>query len=107
MAGRLADDWLEGQLAGAPAQLVARTREFARRAGTSVTPASLVHAGQLALGAAVAGATDRGAALDLLAADALVTLALAAKVEAEPAALERFAVEVRLELGGGGEPAAE
>jgi hypothetical protein len=41
------------------------------------------------------GGTGRGVALDLLAADALVTLALAAQVESAPSDLARFARRLR------------
>lgn len=86
--------WLESQVAGAPADLVRRTLEFARAEGP-VTPDSLARAGRRALDAAVGASPDRGAALDLLAADALVTLALAAQVETDPADLETFAARLR------------
>jgi len=95
------EDWLEAQVAGAPADLVARTLEFARAEGP-VTPASLARAGRSALEAAVRASPDRGAALDLLAADALVTLALAAQTETDPAGLEAFAARLRT----GEDPAA-
>src|SRR5262245_2944636 len=86
--------WLEEQLADAPPELVRRTRDFISRAGRD-GPAGLVAAGELALARAVAGSRDRSAALDLLAADALVTLALAASVEADPAGIEEFAMRIR------------
>jgi hypothetical protein len=48
-----------------------------------------------ALGATLASSGDRSTALDLLAADALVTLALLARAESDPAHLAAFAVEIR------------
>ena len=94
MADAVTERWLADQLDGAPAELVARTLEFARAAGP-VSAESLARAGQRALDAAVAASPDRRAALDLLAADALVTLALAARVEDDPGGLEAFAAGLR------------
>src|SRR5690606_31958585 len=71
MAEQLNLTWLDAQLAGAPDELVARTREFVRREGDAVTPDALARAGRAALATAVAESPDRTAALDLLAADAL------------------------------------
>ncbi len=51
----------------------------------------LLAAGDAALRAALVAPGDRAAALDLLSADALITLALVARAEAEPEALEAFA----------------
>jgi hypothetical protein len=95
MAGPVTDGWLAVQLEGAPAELVERTREFLAAAGGPVTAASLARAGKAALDAAAAADPDRGAALNLLAADALVTLALAARAEEAPDDLERFAAALR------------
>lgn len=94
MAGDVTDPWLTAQLEGAPAELVARTLEFARAEGP-VSAESLARAGRSALAAAVAASPDRRAALDLLAADALVTLALAAQVATDPEGLEGFAARLR------------
>ncbi len=93
MARELTTDWFQRQCEGAPAELVDRATEFVRVAGGtgSVTPESLAQAGAVALSKAITEAGDRRSALDLLAADALVTLALAAAVERDPAALEGFA----------------
>jgi len=95
MAGYLSPGWLAARFAGAPGELVQRAREFVGEAGTSTTPAELSRAAQRALDAALARSADRGAALDLLAADALVTVALAAQVETDPAGLETFARALR------------
>lgn len=96
MAGGLTDEsWLESRLLESPAVLAGRTREFLAAAPPGTLPERLAHASRLALTRAVEGSPDRGAALDLLAADALVTLALAAQVEAEPAGLAEFASRLR------------
>ncbi len=99
MAEQLSQAWLDAQLAGAPDELVARTREFVRREGDVISPEALARAGRAALATAVAESPDRTAALDLLAADALVTLALAAQTEADPEGLRAFAVRLRAEGG--------
>ena len=91
-------DWLEAQLAGAPIELADRTRFFLRDC-PSDDPADLALAAEQALARAIATSPDRRAALDLLAADALVTLALAACVEVDPAGFERFAIAIRERQG--------
>jgi hypothetical protein len=58
------------------------------RAGT------LAAAAQSALGRVLSHAGDRSAALDLLAADALITLALQAQAQDAPERLEEFAISV-------------
>ena len=55
---------------------------------------SLAQAGSRALERALEQPNDRSAALDLLAADALVTLALLAQAEQEPAGLAGFAAAI-------------
>jgi hypothetical protein len=90
--------WLEDQLSDAPAELAQRTREYLARAG-GTGPEQLVAASELALEEAVALPRDRRSALDLLAADALVTLALAASVESDPAGFEAFARSIRQRQG--------
>ena len=78
---------------GAPADLAARTRELLP-ADLAISAATLAASAAAALSGAVAAGSDRKAALDLLAADALVTLALAAQVEADPARLAAFAASL-------------
>ena len=95
MAGPVDTAWFAAQLEGAPEELAARAREFVAQAGGDITPGTLSAAGRLALDAAVGSSPDRRAALDLLAADALVTLALAAAVEAAPERLAEFAAALR------------
>ena len=84
--------WLEGRVARAPAALRARVIEYAGVVppGLSI-PASLARAGTTALNRALERPGDRSAALDLLAADALVTLALP---EQGAAGLAGFAAEI-------------
>ncbi|MBX3147092.1 MAG: hypothetical protein KF785_10020 [Gemmatimonadales bacterium] len=100
MAAQLSQAWLDAQLAGAPEELVARTREFIRGQGGAVTAEALARAGDAALATAMAESSDRTAALDLLAADALVTLALAAQTDADPDTLRAFAARLRRQGGG-------
>jgi hypothetical protein len=58
------------------------------------TPEALAQAGRRALDEVLAHAGDRSVALDLLAADALVTLALLVQAQRNPAGLADFAAEV-------------
>lgn len=88
-------EWLDRHAARAPAVLGDRARAYVARA-----PVNLPHAERLA--AAATAALDevarqeegREAALDLLAADALITLALLAQAEADPARLHAFATRI-------------
>ncbi len=100
MAGRLNQQWLADRFAGAPAELVQRASEFVGDVDSPTTAEALARAASRALETALARKGDRGAALDLLAADALVTVALAAQVETDPSALEQFARELRGNAGG-------
>lgn len=81
--------------------LVQRASEFVGDVESPTTPERLATAARGALDAALARTADRGAALDLLAADALVTLALAAQVETGPTELARFARGLRGQEGSG------
>ncbi|HEX6645203.1 MAG TPA: hypothetical protein VF037_11010 [Gemmatimonadales bacterium] len=84
--------WVEARTAGAPAALRNRILEHVR-----LLPADLPAAEALALAArrsldgVLAAAGNRGVALDLLAADGLITLALLRQGEDDPAALAAFA----------------
>jgi hypothetical protein len=60
----------------------------------SITPEALARSGRRALDRVLARAGDRSVALDLLAADALVTLALLAQVQSSPERLGEFAAAV-------------
>jgi hypothetical protein len=60
----------------------------------SITPETLARSGRRALDRVLARAGDRSVALDLLAADALVTLALLAQAQSSPERLGDFAAAV-------------
>jgi hypothetical protein len=60
----------------------------------AVGPESLAKSGRRALDRVLARAGDRSVALDLLAADALVTLALLAQAQTSPERLGDFAASV-------------
>jgi hypothetical protein len=60
----------------------------------SATPDGLARSGRRALDRVLARAGDRSVALDLLAADALVTLALLAQAQSSPERLGDFAAAV-------------
>jgi hypothetical protein len=87
-------DWLDQHTSQAPTALQARVREYALQATGSSLPHVLARAGHTALEEVLAHAGDRSAALDLLAADALITLALLAQAETGPDRLEDFATSV-------------
>ncbi len=96
--------WLEQHVVRAPGPLRARVEAYAAEAAAAevaaaevavhgaVSPAdALARAGQAALERVLAHPGDRSVALDLLAADALVTLALLAQAKQAPQRLGRFA----------------
>jgi hypothetical protein len=87
-------DWLDRHTSQAPAPLRARVRQFAFEASGAPLPQALASAGQAALVRVLAHPGDRSAALDLLAADALITLALLAQAQTRPEGLEEFATSV-------------
>ncbi len=87
-------DWLDRHTSQAPAALRARVREFALAASGETWAATLATAGRAALDRVLSHSGDRSAALDLLAADALITLALQAQAQDEPERLEEFATSV-------------
>ena len=84
-------DWLDAHTAAAPPALRARVMEHALPASAESLPAALAAAAAHALDGVVAHAGDRSVALDLLAADALITLALLAQAERAPGELAAFA----------------
>jgi predicted kinase len=93
---RSAQSWLDERGSGAPAALLERARYYLAQVEPSSDPADdLARAGLVALDATVGSPGDRRAALDLLAADGLVTLALLVRAETEPAALADFAARIR------------
>ena len=65
--------------------------EYAAAADPEHLPESLANAGRRALQRVAAHPGDRSVALDLLAADALITLALLAEAERRPERLGQFA----------------
>jgi hypothetical protein len=84
------EEWLDAQYRDAPEALRQRARHYdAGRSGP--LPVRLAHAAHAALEAVLARPGDRSVALDLLAADALVTLALEAQASQDPVGLDRFA----------------
>jgi len=87
--------WLDAHTSRAPAALRARVREQALAAdATRPLPSALADAALTVLRGVVVHPGDRSAALDLLAADALVTLALLAQAERAPQELEAFATSL-------------
>jgi hypothetical protein len=87
-------DWLDQHTSRAPPALRARVRDYALQASGSSLPHLLAGAGQTALDQVLSHPGGRSAALDLLAADALITLALLAQAEASPDCLDEFATLV-------------
>lgn len=87
-------DWLDLHTSQAPAALKDRVRDYAMACQSSSLQAGLAAAAQAALAQALGHPADRTAALDLLAADALITLALLAQSQDAPEHLEEFATQV-------------
>ena len=87
-------DWLDQHTSQAPTALRARVRQYALLAAGASLPHVLASAGQAALDHVLSHSGDRTAALDLLAADALITLALLAQTETHPERLDEFATWV-------------
>jgi len=99
MAGRPLNDslaWFAARSEGAPVALRERAAAFLRGVEDQPDAANrLARAAMDALAAALARPSDRAAALDLLAADALLTLALLRQSESRPAELAGFAGALR------------
>jgi hypothetical protein len=87
-------DWLDRHTSQGPAALRARVREYALGATGETRASVLAAAGQSALDRVLSHPGDRSAALDLLTADALITLALQAQAQDAPERLEEFATSV-------------
>lgn len=88
-------DWLAQHTAAAPPTLGHRARHYvSESAATESLPAALAAAATAALDTVARQTEGRGAALDLLAADALITLALLAQAEADPSRLHAFATGI-------------
>jgi hypothetical protein len=91
----LSADWFDRRTAAAPRILGERARQYlGRLPETRPLPEMLATAATAALDEVARQPEGRAAALDLLAADALVTLALLAQAEAEPARLREFAARL-------------
>jgi len=89
-------DWFYQVSAGAPAALQARAAQYLDLAEPDLDLAtSLAAAATLALRATLEHPGGRDVALDLLAADALVTLALQAQATSDPGQLAEFAAALR------------
>jgi hypothetical protein len=88
------ESWLDQHTSQAPAILRARVHHYAQNATGHSLPLRLADAAQAALRLVLSHPGDRTAALDLLAADALITLALLAQAQTAPERLEDFAVSV-------------
>ncbi len=84
-------DWLDRHTRRAPAALRSRVLDYAAAAGGGEPAAALAEAGRRALDQVLHHPGDRTVALDLLAADALITLALLAEAQQRPERLEEFA----------------
>jgi hypothetical protein len=89
------DAWFAARTAGAPPRLLAASEAWWQAATGDTPGVRLADAGRRALDAAIAAGASRDAALDLLAADALITLALLAESESEPLALGARALAIR------------
>ena len=96
MAGDGLSRWFEEHSGDAPAPLRERVVSYLAAQPATLEPgARLRDAARAALAAALSRPGDRAVALDLLAADALVTLALQHRADTDPATLARFAAELR------------
>ncbi|HEY3011640.1 MAG TPA: hypothetical protein VGJ36_02745 [Gemmatimonadales bacterium] len=87
-------DWLDRHTSQAPPALRTRVHQDAHAAVGSSLSSTLAAAGQSALARVLSHPGDRSVALDLLAADALITLALLAQAQHAPDQLEEFAISV-------------
>lgn len=87
------DSWLERRTTGAPAALRNRLLHHLDQVALDPSPAEpLAALAQRVLSEVERHPGDRRIALDLLAADALITLALLARAEAAPERLGEFAM---------------
>jgi hypothetical protein len=89
-------EWLDRHTSQGPAALRLRVHEYARAASGVTFAETLADAAQAALAHVLSHSGGRSVALDLLAADALITLALLAQAESAPHDLEHFAGSVLL-----------
>ena len=87
-------DWLDRHTTQAPSALRARVRQYLPALNSDPLPQQMWAAAGTALDRVLSHSGDRSVALDLLAADALITLALLAQAQSEPEGLEEFAISV-------------
>ncbi|MEO8479732.1 MAG: hypothetical protein ABI542_08880 [Gemmatimonadota bacterium] len=87
---------------GAPEALVERARAYLQQAPEPARPSRLAMASRMALEASMVAGARRECALDLLAADALITLALLEVARAAPETLLDAAVTLRHEATASG-----
>jgi hypothetical protein len=87
-------DWLRQHTRKSPTLLRARVHHYASASIGPTLATSLAAAAQEALAQVLSHPGDRSIALDLLAADALITLALLAQAQSAPEELEEFALSV-------------
>jgi hypothetical protein len=88
-------DWIERHTSEAPPVLRTRVRQHVVAADVGQTvPDALARAAQQALEQVLTHPGDRSVALDLLAADALITLALLAQAQRAPERLGEFAASI-------------
>lgn len=86
------DHWVERRTAGAPAALQACVRQnLGDTAPADSVPVTLAHAAERALRRVLGSEGGRGVALELLAADGLMTLAMLHQAEHDPAGLAELA----------------
>ncbi|MEO5800713.1 MAG: hypothetical protein ABIZ70_08580 [Gemmatimonadales bacterium] len=89
------EEWVISHTTGAPTRLREQVVAHFRAASAAGLTLRLAEAGDAALAAATAAGRGRDTALDLLAADALITLALLATAERSPETLAADAAMLR------------
>jgi hypothetical protein len=87
-------NWVDRHTVAAPPALRARVRQYLTTSAREPLPDQLAVAADAALTRVLSHPGDRSVALDLLAADALITLALLAQAQTAPDQLEEFAISV-------------
>ena len=87
-------DWVDQHTVAAPPALRARVRQYLSPSTREPLPNQLAVAADSALARVLSHPGDRSVALDLLAADALITLALLAQAQTASDRLEEFAISV-------------
>lgn len=84
-------EWVDQHTRQGPAALRVRVHQYFQESTSTTLPERLAVAAQTALDQVLSHPGDRSAALDLLSADALITLALLAQAEQAPDQLDQFA----------------